>query len=70
MHMERDKPLHWLALIGCFLTMASLLAVFGVNIFLPEPNGIYRSQPLANLAGVVVLLLGIILIYAGFRKAE
>jgi len=70
MHMERDKPLPWLALAGCVLTMASLLAVFGANIFLPESYGIYRSQPLANLAGAVVLLLGIILIYAGFRKAE
>jgi len=70
MHMERDKPLPWLALVGCVLTMASLLAVFGVNIFLQESNGIYRSQPLANLAGIALLLLGIVLMYAGFRKAE
>jgi hypothetical protein len=70
MHMERNKPLPWMVFIGCVLTMASLFAVFGLNIFLPEPSGIYRSQPLANFAGMTVLLLGIILIYAGSRKAE
>ncbi len=70
MHMERSKPLPWMVFVGCVLTMVSLLAVFGLNIFLPEPGGIYRSQPLANLAGIIVLLLGIILVYAGSRKAE
>jgi hypothetical protein len=70
MHMERSKPLPWMVFIGCILTMASLFAVFGLNIFLSDTNGIYRSQPLANLVGIVVLLLGIILVYAGSRKAE
>jgi hypothetical protein len=50
--------------------MVSLFAAFGVYVFLSEPGGIYRSPPLANLAGVVLLLLGIVLIYVGFRKAE
>jgi hypothetical protein len=70
MHMERSKPLPLLVFIGCILTMVSLLVTFGLNFFLPQPSGIYRSQPLANLAGIIVLFLGIILVYAGSRKAE
>ena len=70
MRMERSESLPWMVFIGCVLAMVSLLAVFGLNIFLPEPSGIYRSQPLANLAGIIVLLLGIILVYTGSRKAE
>jgi len=68
--MEGSKPLPWLALAGCVLMMASLVAAFGVYIFLSEPGGIYRSPPLANLASTVLWLLGIVLIYVGFRKAE
>lgn len=70
MHMEGSKPLPWLALVGCVLMIVSLFAAFGVYVFLSEPGGIYRSPPLANLAGIVLLLVGIVLIYVGFRKAE
>jgi hypothetical protein len=69
MHMERSKPSPWMVFIGCILAMMSLVAVFGLNIFLPEPGGIYRSEPIANLAGIIILFLGIILVYAGSRKA-
>lgn len=69
MRMEESKPLPWLALAGCVLMMVSLIVAFGVYIFLSEPGGIYRSPPLANLAGISLLLLGIVLVYVGFRKS-
>ncbi len=68
--MEGSKPLPWLALAGCVLIMVSLIAAFGVYAFLSEPGGTFKAPPLANLAGIVLLLLGIVLIYVGFRKAE
>jgi len=66
--MERSKPLSWMVFLGCILSMMSLLTVFGLNILLPDPEGIYRSQPLANVAGIIILLLGIVMVYAGSRK--
>jgi hypothetical protein len=71
MRMEREKPLPWLTFVGCILTIASLFAVLGINIYLVgQSSDIYRSRPLANLAGAVLLILGIILISVGFRKTK
>jgi energy-converting hydrogenase Eha subunit C len=51
--------------------MVSVLLVFGINLYLAGgSSSIYKSQPLANIAGVVLLILGIILTVVGFRKSE
>jgi putative Ca2+/H+ antiporter (TMEM165/GDT1 family) len=69
--MEGAKSLPWLVFVGCILTMVSLFVAFGINTYLMgQSSDIYRSRPLANLAGAGLLILGIILIYLGFRKAE
>jgi hypothetical protein len=69
--MERGKPLPWLVLVGCILTMASLLLVFGINLYLTgQSTDIYRSRPLANLVGGGALILGLIMMLVGYRKVE
>jgi len=69
--MEREKPLPWIAFLGCALTMVSLPVVFGINLYLTrQSSGIYRSQPFANLAGIVLLILGMILMGIGFKRAK
>jgi len=69
--MESEKPLPWVAFLGCALTMVSLLVVFGMNLYLTrQSSGIYKSQPFANLAGIVLLILGIILMGIGFKRAK
>jgi len=69
--MEGEKPLHWVAFLGCAITIVSLLVVFGMNLYLTrQSSGIYRSQPLANIAGAFLLILGIILMGIGFKKAK
>lgn len=70
--MEKEKPLSWMSFIGCVIIMGSLLLVFGINVYWggQSPPWIYRSQPLANFAGIVLLVLGIILVRIGFKKAE
>jgi hypothetical protein len=56
--------------VGCILTMVSLFVAFGINTYLVSSSSdIYRSHPFANLAGAGLLILGIILVYLGFRKA-
>ncbi len=70
MRLERAKSLPWLVFVGCILTMVSLFVAFGINTYLVGSSGeLYRSAPLANLAGAGLLILGIILVYLGFRKA-
>jgi len=69
--MEREKPLPWVAFIGCVITMASLLVVFGMNLYLTRgSSGIYKSQLFANLTGLFLLVLGIILMGIGFKRAK
>jgi hypothetical protein len=69
--MEREKPLPWIAFLGVAITMVSLLVVFGINLYLTrESSGIYNSQPSANLAGMFLLILGIILMGVGFRRVK
>jgi hypothetical protein len=69
--LKREKPLPWMAFVGCLLSMVSVLLVFGINLYLAGgSSSIYKSQPLANIAGVVLLILGIILTVVGFRKSE
>lgn len=78
--MEREKPLPWIAFIGCALTMLSLFIAFVLNITVfgqsiranlgIPPYGRELLQPLANLSALALLVLGIILMYIGFRKTE
>jgi len=66
--MEREKPLGLIPFIGCVITMISVLLILAVNLYLEDKSGaIYRSQPLANLVGIILLILGLILIYAGSK---
>jgi len=69
--MEREKPLPLMAFLGCALTVVSLLVVLGTSLYLAhQTSGVYRSQPLANLAGTVLLVLGIVLMVMGFQRAK
>ena len=70
MSMEKEKPLPWRAFIGAVPTMLSLIMVFVLNVIIVESTGAYRSQPPANLAALVLLILGIILLYTGSRKID
>lgn len=66
--MEREKTLGLMAFLGCAITMISVLLMLGVNLYLEDKSGaIYRSQPLANLVGIISLILGLILTYAGSK---
>jgi len=57
-----------MAFLGCAIAMVSLLLVLVINLYLEDESGaIYRSQPLANLAGIVLLILGMILTYIGLK---
>jgi len=78
--MEKERPLPWRAFIGCALTMLSLFIAFALNITIfgqsfrvnaaLPPYGRELLQPLANLTNLVLLVLGIILMYTGLKKAE
>lgn len=51
--------------------MVSLFVAFGINTYLESSSSeLYRSAPLANLVGAGALILGIVLMFVGFRKAE
>jgi hypothetical protein len=66
--MEREKPLRLMAFLGCAITMVSVLLILVINLYLEDKSGaIYRSQPLANLVGIVLLILGLILTYIGLK---
>jgi len=79
--MEKERPLPWRAFIGCALTMLSLFIAFALNItifgqsikaanpYLP-PYGRELLQPLANLMALVLLIVGIFLMYSGFKETE
>lgn len=69
--MEKEKPLPLKALIGVALTMLSLAVVFGLDSVISRESSAaysYRSQPLANLAALIVLVVGIILMYTGLEN--
>jgi len=78
--MEREKPLPWRAFVGCVLTILSLVIAFILNVTILgqsirtnaalPPYGRELLQPLANLTALVLLILGIVLMYSGFKKAE
>jgi hypothetical protein len=69
--MERAKSLPWLVFVGCILTMVSLFVAFGINTYLVSSSSdMYRSRPLANLVGAGALILGVVLMFVGYRKAE
>ena len=69
--MEREKPLPFMAFLGCALTMVSLLTVFGISLYSAhQTSGIYELQLLANLAGIVLFVLGIVLMVTGFQRAK
>jgi len=60
-----------MAFLGCALAMVSLLMVFGINLYLAhQSSGVYRSQLFANIAGLVLLILGIFLMLVGFKRTE
>jgi len=66
--MEKDKPLRLMAFLGCVITIVSVVLVLVVNLYLEDNSGaIYRSQPLANLIGIALLILGLILTYVGLK---
>jgi len=62
--MESEKPLSLRAFIGCVLTMMSLFVAYGLN------KTIFRQsmQQLPSIVALIVLLLGIFLMFMGFRK--
>jgi len=66
--MEREKPLRLTVFLGCVIAMASLLLALALNLYFEDESGaIYRSQPLANLVGIILLILGLILMYVGSK---
>jgi hypothetical protein len=66
--MEKEKPLGLMAFLGCALTMVSVVLVLVLDIYLGGTSGaMYESQPLANLVGLILLLLGLILAYIGIK---
>ena len=66
--MEKEKPLGLMAFLGCALTVVSVLLILVVDIYLGDASGVmYESQPLANLAGIILLILGLILTYIGIK---
>jgi len=66
--MEREKPLGLMAFLGCALTMVSVLLILVVDIYLQDRSvAMYESQPLANLVGIILLILGLILTYIGIK---
>lgn len=57
-----------MAFLGCVITIVSVVLVLVVNLYLEDNSGaIYRSQPLANLIGIALLILGLILTYVGLK---
>jgi len=77
--MEKEKPLPWRAFIGAVLTMLSLFIAFALNITILgqplrastalPPYGRDLLQPAANLLALFLIILGIVLMYTGFKKA-
>lgn len=66
--MEKEKPLGLMAFLGCALTVVSVLLILVLDIYLGGTSeAVYESQPLANLAGIILLILGLILIYIGIK---
>jgi len=78
--MEREKPLPWRVFVGCILTMLSLVIALTLNVTVlgqsiktnlgVPPYGRELLQPLANLTALTLLVLGIVLMYTGFKKTE
>jgi len=78
--MEKEKPMPWRAFVGAALTMMSLVIAFLLNVTILgqsirtnaalPPYGRELLQPLANVTALVLLLLGIFLMYTGFKKTE
>ena len=66
--MEREKPLGLMAFLGCALTVVSVLLILVIDIFLGDKSGaMYESQLLANLVGIIFLIVGLILTYIGIK---
>jgi len=78
--MEKEKPLPWRAFIGAALTMLSLVIAFVLNVTILgqsirtstalPPYGRELLQPLANLTAFILLVLGILLMYTGLKRAD
>jgi putative Ca2+/H+ antiporter (TMEM165/GDT1 family) len=68
--MEKEKPLPWLVFIGSILLMLSLVFSLVVNEQLTgQVPSVFRMQPLSNVAALILMLVGFILIYTGLRKS-
>lgn len=66
--MEKERGMPWLAFVGCILTVASLPLVLALSWMLAESSRGYIAQPLADVAAIVMLVVGIALIYIGLGK--
>jgi len=62
--MESEKPLSLGAFIGCVLSVMSLFVAFILNRTVFEQTAI----PLASLSALILLVIGIVLMYAGSKK--
>jgi len=66
--VEREKPLPWIAFIGCALTMLSLFIGFVLNVTIFGQTIRGDTSLPANLSVLGLLVLGIVVMYTGLGR--